>query len=239
MASLPDNPEAFPLRRAYDFLEMHGLPEEAQAIRTSQDRFGSYTSTLKRGKVIALLQEKGLLDQFIARHWVNGETEKGKRLIKSYESIYQRFLAEPDVDTIVEADNDIEDTQFAYETDLRDYLSRTLPRLESGLTLWPISDGQKAIEYPIDGNGRRIDILAKDSNGTPVVIELKVSKGHERTIGQALYYRGRVKELFGTEAARVIIVAREISAELSTATRDLEWVSLFEYRLSMTWTRVQ
>lgn len=90
----------------------------------------------------------------------------------------------------------------------------------------------------MDGTGRRIDILAKDAAGLPVVIELKVSRGHERTLGQALYYRGRVRELFNVESARIIIIAREISAELTTAAKDIEWVSLFQYRLSMTLDRV-
>ncbi len=55
---------------------------------------------------------------------------------------------------------------------------KNLNILESGLTLWPNS----SVEYPLEG--RRIDILAKDRDGIPVVIELKLSRGHERTLGK-------------------------------------------------------
>ena len=41
------------------------------------------------------------------------------------------------------------------------------------------------VEYPIEDG--RIDILAIDKNERPVVIELKVSHGRNRTIGQLLY----------------------------------------------------
>ena len=109
--------------------------------------------------------------------------------------------------------------------------------IEDGLEPWPAPD-KPAVEFPVDDRGRRIDILAKDRDGTPVVIELKVSKGHERTIGQALYYRGRIKQLFSTERVRIILVASAISSELRTATADLSDVDLFDYRLSMTLTRV-
>ncbi len=80
--------------------------------------------------------------------------------------------------------------------------------------------------------------LAKDRDGIPTVIELKVSRGHEKTIGQSLYYRARVKELFKVAKARIVVVAREISPELRTATTDLQDVSLFEYRLSMSLKKV-
>jgi RecB family endonuclease NucS len=83
-------------------------------------------------------------------------------------------------------------------------------------------------------DGRRIDILAQDSSGTPVVIELKVSRGHERTIGQDLYYRAKIKEAFKTAKVRIFIVALEMSAELRMAAREVPDVSLFEYSLSMT-----
>ncbi len=58
---LPVDPEALPLRRAYPFLEANGLQVEGESTRASKDQFGSYTSTLKRAKVVALLSSKGLV----------------------------------------------------------------------------------------------------------------------------------------------------------------------------------
>lgn len=237
MPALPDNPEALPLRSVWSFLEAHGLAEEATAIRTSTDQLGSYTSTLKRGKVTDLLTNKNLLDEFVSEKWPNGATEPGKRLIQRYLSIHQRFLSgSPEEDETEE--EDLDETRFAYETNLRDYLASNLHLIEEGLEPWASPD-RPAVEFPVDDRGRRIDILAKDRDGTPVVIELKVSKGHERTIGQALYYRGRIKELFSTERVRIILVAGAISPELRTATADLSDVDLFDYRLSMTLTRIE
>jgi len=123
------------------------------------------------------------------------------------------------------------------EEDLRDYLAGNLQVLEDGMTPWPVAQGRCAVEFPVGGN-RRIDILARDRSGVPTVIELKVSRGHEKTIGQVLYYRARVKEVFKMERARIIIVARKITHELRAATSELQDVALFEYRLSMNLNRV-
>ena len=54
--------------------------------------------------------------------------------------------------------------RFAYERDLRDYLAKNLSVIEPGMALWPVSDPETAVEFRVDNNGRRIDILAKDRN---------------------------------------------------------------------------
>ena len=239
MPGMPEDPEALPLRRAWPFLEAHGLGEAATEIRTSRERFLSYTSTLRRGKVVDLLQTQGLLDEFISAEWPHGKTERGNRLVERYARIYQRFVAQSgDEEEAETEEEDPEETRFAYEEDLRDYLAKNLSLIEKGLTLWPVDSGGEAVEYSVDSAGRRIDILAKDASGVPVVIELKVSRGHERTVGQALYYRGRIKEVLGADRVRIIIVARDISPQLRIATIDMPEVSLYEYRLSMTLDRV-
>ena len=103
--------------------------------------------------------------------------------------------------------------------------------LEKGLRPWSIGE-EDPVEFPV--NGRRIDILAEDKSRQPVVIELKVSRGHERTIGQALYYRAKIKEMFKAEKVRIFIVALELSTELKAAAKEVPDVSLFEYGISMT-----
>ena len=118
---------------------------------------------------------------------------------------------------------------FAVEAHLRDYLARNLGILEQGLRLW--SEEPPSIEFPLDG--RRIDILAKDSTGTPVVIELKLSRGHEKTVGQALYYRGKLRSQLGVPKVRIIMVAGEITDELRIASTELSDVALYEYSISM------
>lgn len=120
--------------------------------------------------------------------------------------------------------------EFAYEAHLRDYLAKNLRLLEAGLTLWTGSEGD-SIEYPIEG--RRIDILARDREGTPVVVELKLRRGHERTLGQALYYRGKLKQLLSQSRVRIIMVASEITDELRIASAEVTDVDLFSYALTM------
>ncbi|HZL26499.1 MAG TPA: endonuclease NucS domain-containing protein [Acidobacteriaceae bacterium] len=119
--------------------------------------------------------------------------------------------------------------EFAYESHLRDYLAKNLNILEAGLTLWENLD--TSVEYSLEG--RRIDILAKDREGVPVVIELKLSRGHERTIGQALYYRGKLRQVLGVSRVRIMMVARDITDELRIASNEVSDVSLFCYELTM------
>lgn len=127
-------------------------------------------------------------------------------------------------------------TEFAYEAHLRDYLAKNLGLLEPGLVLWQGSVGS-SVEYQLEG--RRVDIFAKDKDGVPVVIELKLSKGHERTIGQALYYRAKLKQLLSVSKVRIILLASEITDELRMASSEVADVDLFRYSLTMQLDRVK
>src|SRR2546426_852742 len=75
--------------------------------------------------------------------------------------------------------------EFAYETDLRNYLAKNLSKLEAGLKVYE-DEGITGVEFPV--GGRFIDILAMDANGALVVIELKVSRGYDRVVGQLMRY---------------------------------------------------
>lgn len=121
------------------------------------------------------------------------------------------------------------DPTFAIEAHLRDYLSRNLGILEKGLGLW--SDNPPSVEFGVEG--RRIDILARDASGVPVVIELKLSRGHEKTIGQTLYYRGKLRSQLNASRVRIIMVAGEITSELRIAAGEVDDVALYEYAISM------
>jgi endonuclease len=79
-----------------------------------------------------------------------------------------------------EVDADSTSDEFAYERDLRNYLSKNLNRIEPGLKLYE-EEEFNGIEYPV--GGRYIDILAVDAKSAFVIIELKVSRGYDRTAG--------------------------------------------------------
>jgi hypothetical protein len=123
-------------------------------------------------------------------------------------------------------------TEFAYEKDLRNYLAKNLAVIESGLTLYE-EEGIKGIEFPV--GGRFIDILAVDSTGAFVVIELKVSRGYDRVVGQLMRYMAWIhkNQAEPEQKVRGIIVAREISEDLLLACSFLVDVQLFEYELSL------
>jgi endonuclease len=81
---------------------------------------------------------------------------------------------EPPAEEPGEGDDKPDATAFAYERDLRNFLSKNLHVIEKGLSLYE-QEEIKGIEFP--AGGRFIDILAVDSKGGYVVIELKVSRG--------------------------------------------------------------
>ncbi len=231
--------QALPLREAYQFGVQHGLEEEVSAIRDMEIEWDrSYTSTLRRGFIVQLFRDKGVLETFKETCWKNGNAPDGEQRIRRYLRIkqqYEDFLSsgqplEPD------EQEPVSEQEFAYEADLRDFLAEHLNVIEPGLGLYQDEKG-KGVEYPVEGG--RIDILAKERGGRLVVIELKVSRGRNPTIGQLLYYMGWVdKNLSGGDKSRGIIVAKEISDDLCLACQRVPDVALYKYVLSVATTRV-
>ena len=78
-------------------------------------------------------------------------------------------------------------------------------------------------------------MLAVDQSGGYVVIELKVSKGYDRVVGQLLRYMSWIKRHHAEpgQSVRGIILAKEIGEDLRLACADISNVSLFEYALSV------
>lgn len=127
--------------------------------------------------------------------------------------------------------------EFAYEKDLQNFLSKNMYAIEPDLTLYE-EEGIRGIEFPV--GGRFIDILAIDRNKNLVVIELKVSKGYDRVIGQLLRYMAWIKRNHADENQKVrgVIIARDISEDLLLACSELPDIQLFEYQLSVNLNRV-
>lgn len=132
----------------------------------------------------------------------------------------------------------VADSEFAYEHDLRDYLARNLQVIDPSLRLYT-EEGINGIEFP--AGGRYIDILATDATGNYVVIELKVSKGHDRVVGQLLRYMGWIRrhQADAGQQVRGIIVAKSITEDLRLACAEVPGVTLYEYALSVTARRVE
>ena len=124
------------------------------------------------------------------------------------------------------------DSEFAYEHDLRDYLARNLHLIEPGLRLYE-EEGVTGVEFPV--GGRFVDILALDSQGQYVVVELKVSRGYDRTVGQLLRYISWIELHHADTGQKVrgVIVAKSVSEDLRLACRRVNGVALYEYELAV------
>ena len=231
----------FSLFDAYDFLNANGLGQECEEIKNSSDKFKSYSSTLRRAKIITFVRDKKLLDNFCKTVWTSGLTDKGKSRMKFFENLVIRFNSDQE-GTISEDEEEDEivreESEFAYEKDLQKYLVKNLSVIEKGLKLYQ-ADEVDGEEFYVAGTSRRIDILAIDKDNNFVVIELKVSRGYEKVVGQTLFYQSSIKTIFKQDKVRAIIVAREITSELKTATHFLPDFELFEYQLSLTLTKIK
>jgi hypothetical protein len=231
----------FSLFDAYDFLNANGLGQECEEIKYSSDKYKSYSSTLRRAKIIALVRDKNLFDDFCKKVWTSGHTDKGKSRIKFFENLVIRFNSDLEGTFSEDEEEDEiarEESEFAYEKDLQQYLIRNLSVIEKGLKLYQ-SDGVDGEEFYVPGTSRRIDILAIDKNKNYVVIELKVSRGYDKVVGQTLFYQSSIKTIFKQDKVRAIIIAREITSELKTATQFLPDFELFEYQLSLTLNKIE
>lgn len=229
--------ETLTLRVAYAFGVQHGLEREVNDIRDmviEWDR--SYTSSLRRGYIIALFEQHGLFDDFKKQHWSVGNTPAGETKRRRYlciKSDYEAFLAgrgsEGDDADEEEPSDEEHALQFAVEAHLRDFLAKNLDRVEPGLHLYSSPDAS-GVEFQVGGG--RIDILALDRAGNFVVIELKLSQGRNKTLGQLLYYMGWVDQHLGQGPCRGFIIARDISHELTVAVARVPGVKLARYVMS-------
>jgi hypothetical protein len=224
------------LKAAYAFGAAHGLESEVNDIREMVIEWdSSYTSSLRRGYIVALFEKHGLFETFKKEHWSFGNTPAGETSRRRYLRIkaqYEAFIdggnSEPSAEDSDEA-SDPDHVQFPVEAHLRDFLAKNLERVETGLRLYA-SPEHSGVEFPVDRG--RIDLLAVDRSGKFVVIELKLSQGRNETLGQLLYYMGWVDQHLGAGPCRGFIIASDITQELSVAIARVPGVSLAKCRMS-------
>lgn len=238
MAMAEDQTQALPLKAAYDFGKSHGLEREIGEIRDMIIEWDlSYTSSLRRGYIVDLFERKNLFEDFKREQWSLGNTPAGERKRNWYLRIkarYESFLSgnelEPDAERVDEQATGPEGSlQFALEAHLRDFLAKNLERIEPGLRLNNSAENM-GIEYPVGGG--RIDLLAVDRNGKYVVIELKLSQGRNKALGQLIYYMSWVDRHLGNGPCRGFIIASEITDELTLAVARVPGVSLAKYKMN-------
>lgn len=121
----------------------------------------------------------------------------------------------------------LEKQRLSLERDMQNALRQHIAQLDPSLTI--IDDGA---ERAVDSGF--IDILARDSLGAIVVIELKAGKTDNRVIGQTLGYMGDIAVEYDNTAVRGIIVAHEFDQRTRSAARAVSNLSLVRYAVSFT-----
>jgi len=221
------------LRAAYDFGIAHGLDREIKEIREMVIEWDlSYTSSLRRGFIVELFEKRGVFDEFKTQHWPNGNSSAGQTRRRRFLRIkkqYDEFLSGRDPTPKPEEEED-NDKEFAAESDLRDFLAKNPGCIEKDLRIYQAGE-RSGIEFPVDGGF--IDLLCLDRDDRFVVVELKVGRGRNKTIGQLLYYMGWVDKNLPNPPCRGMIVAKEISDDIILAVQRVPGVSLYRYSLSV------
>jgi hypothetical protein len=118
------------------------------------------------------------------------------------------------------------------EIHLRQALARNLAQVELGLEpFFP----EKYEEYPVPGG--RIDLLCKDVNGIPVIVELK--RNHwdaDKAVGQVARYMGWAQEAISNDGKvrGILLVLDEAihDSKLQTAVRVIPGLELRRYAIS-------
>lgn len=128
---------------------------------------------------------------------------------------------------------------FPFESHLRDFIVKNIgaiPINGSRLQLFVDDRGVTGVEYRT-GVGI-IDILAVDEAGNPVVFELKLSRGEDKTLGQILRYMGWVQRNIAIDKkVRGVIVAQSFADELRYAVSITPQISLFQYEINFSITQ--
>ena len=233
-----DSRTVLPLKDAYKFGSENGLSNEMEKIRTMEIEWDlSYTSTLRRGYVIDLLIKHNIFEKFRDEIWPEGNSAWGQSKTKFWLGVrqrYEQFLATGEQRVV---ENDLEEAEeqaFAAESDLRDFLAKNPECIEKGLRIYSGTNGS-GVEFSIDGGKGRIDLLALDTKGKYVVIELKLGQGRNKTLGQLLYFMAWIDKAHpDLTACRGMIIAKDIPPDLQLAAKRVPGISLSSYSLSVT-----
>jgi SpoVK/Ycf46/Vps4 family AAA+-type ATPase len=169
---------------------------------------------------------------------IEGDIYNGLSSARTHLGYYRRFLEERGTERSGATDaagpapsdhgatGDDAEAIFSLERDPNAALRQSISQIEPGMT---IIDGGAERSVP----SGRIDILARDSAGRIVVIELKATKATRDAVGQVLAYMG---DLSATEDVRVrgVLIAPDFDHKAIAAARMAPTLSLrrFTYKFA-------
>lgn len=142
---------------------------------------------------------------------------------------------EPNEDSPLEQIDESEDALssavFRYEQELQAAVRKQIGSIESGLT---VADGGNERIVPTG----RIDVLARDSEGTLVIIELKAGLCPRGAIEQALGYAADVDaEQEGNRPCRVLLIAGDFSERMLNAAKRIQGLTLLRYSVALSFSK--
>lgn len=139
---------------------------------------------------------------------------------------------ENDAEDIEAADEanieELVETSISLERDVETHLVRSLDSIEKGLRF---VDRQVSIDVG------RVDILAEDSNGRRVVIELKVGTAKDSAVGQIARYLGWYGRQDG-QRPRGMLIASEFPEAVRYAAEAIPDLALVEYKVQFAFNAV-
>ena len=123
----------------------------------------------------------------------------------------------------------IQSQKIGLERDMQAAIRLNISQLESGLEITD-NGRERSVESGF------IDITAKDSQGTTVVIELKTGVAGQRAVAQILSYIGSIIDEEESENVRGILVASDFDRKARAAARVVPSLTLVRYNFSFQFT---
>lgn len=171
-----------------------------------------------------------VLKHFPTSKWKKSHYAWYKSKIKSGDIPVPGFDSDTQINTDSnETETEVQETidfSLSLERDLHQYLSTRTAEIEKGLALL-----ENGVEYQTDAG--RIDLLAKDEQGSSVVIELKAGKAKDNALGQILGYIGCLASNADEHRnVRGILVASDFEQRVVYAAKGLPNIKLVKYKVS-------
>ncbi len=155
--------------------------------------------------------------------------------LRKYGAFLEQLSASPIPETVAdqleaEVENKASDVVFRYEKDLQSALISSISQIEPGLAL-----AENGREYAVPSG--RIDALAADSDGKPVVLELKAVTAKREFLGQIAAYMADIQDETG-ERPRGILIAPDFDGRLVSAARMVAGLKLLRYSFSFSFSEL-
>lgn len=123
------------------------------------------------------------------------------------------------------------EVSLSLERDLEEHLAKDLSTLERGLVL---------VDRQYKTGVGFVDILARDADGTPVVIEIKAGEARDSAVGQVTRYMGWTKQQgsIGSGRVRGILVANGFSEGAQYSASIVPNLALLRFHIKFQFERV-